>query len=73
MMKFKKTLIIFLLSTMSVVAWAQPPQPPAPASQPPDPQGDPDAVPITGIEYLILAGSAYGIYRVRKNKKFEKE
>jgi hypothetical protein len=30
------------------------------SAQPGDPGGDPDAVPITGIELLIGAGAAFG-------------
>ncbi len=38
------------------------------AAQPvPPPQ--PDVVPITGIEYLLLGGGAYGIYRFQKKRK----
>ncbi|MDH4093035.1 MAG: hypothetical protein OEV74_21775 [Cyclobacteriaceae bacterium] len=28
----------------------------------------PDAVPITGIEYLLIGGGAYGISRLLKNR-----
>jgi hypothetical protein len=38
------------------------------ASQPQDPQSDPD-VPITGIEYLLLGGGAYGVSRLLKRRK----
>ncbi len=38
-------------------------------AQPGNPGGDPD-VPITGIEYLIALGGAYGIRKlVKSNKK----
>lgn len=42
-------------------------------AQPPDPQTDPDdnVVPITGIEYLLLAGGAMGGYKLFKKKKAE--
>jgi len=29
---------------------------------------NPDAVPITGIEYLLIGGGAYGISRLLKNR-----
>ena len=41
-------------------------------AQPPDPEaGDPDdnVVPITGIEYLLIAGGAMGGYKLFKKKK----
>ena len=72
-MVFKRIVIVTafcLLNTLLCIA--QPP--PGPGGQPQNPQGDPDnPVPITGIEYLILAGSAYGVYRYsnRKNKPTE--
>jgi hypothetical protein len=57
---------IFLLSikfvlVTSVLAFAQPP---TPALPPPDP----DRVPITGIEYLLVGGAAYGVYRFSKKR-----
>ena len=71
-MVFKRLVIVVAFCILNTFAHAQPP--PAPATQPQNPQGDPDnPVPITGIEYLILAGSAYGVYRYsnRKNKPTE--
>lgn len=41
-------------------------------AQPGDPGGDPDAdnpVPITGIEYLIAAGAAFGAKKIYDKKK----
>lgn len=38
-------------------------------AQPADPQGNPDIVPITGLEYLLIGGGAYGIYRLRKRNQ----
>jgi hypothetical protein len=38
-------------------------------AQPNDPQTDPDAVPITGIEYLLIGGGAYGVSRLLKHRR----
>lgn len=38
-------------------------------AQPQDPQQDPDAVPITGLEYLLIGGGAYGVSRLLKNRR----
>lgn len=38
-------------------------------AQPNDPTGNPDIVPITGLEYLLIGGGAYGIYRLRKRNQ----
>lgn len=43
-------------------------------AQPPDPElGDPDdnVVPITGLEYLLLAGGAMGGYKLFKKRQAE--
>jgi hypothetical protein len=37
-------------------------------AQPNNPPQVPDRVPITGIEYLLLAGGAYGVHRFSKRK-----
>jgi hypothetical protein len=37
-------------------------------AQPNNPPQNPDPVPITGIEYLLLAGGAYGVHRFSKRK-----
>ena len=55
-MKTRALICLFLL--LSVVIWAQPG----------DPGGDPD-VPLTGIEWLMLAGGALGIKRFLSRKK----
>ena len=60
-MIFKRTLAIILFCLVAHVGWSQPSLP--------DPQGDPDAVPLMGIEYLIFAGGAYGVHRFSKRKK----
>lgn len=49
---------IYLVLLSSVLAIAQPGPPPP----------DPEVVPITGLEYLLLGGGAYGIYRLSKKK-----
>lgn len=38
-------------------------------AQPGNPEEDPDAVPITGLEYLLVVGGAYGVSRILKNRK----
>jgi hypothetical protein len=66
-MVFKRILIIVFFTVVMSSSWGQPP--PAPASQPQNPQTDPDnPVPITGLEYLALAGAAYGVHRITKKK-----
>lgn len=55
-MKTRALICLFLL--LSVVVWAQPG----------DPGGDPD-VPLTGIEWLLLAGGALGVKRFFSRKK----
>lgn len=55
-MKTRALICLFLL--LSVVVWAQPG----------DPGGDPD-VPLTGVEWLLLAGGALGIKRFLSRKK----
>jgi hypothetical protein len=59
---FRNCVFITLLSGTAAIA------------QPPDPQlGDPDdnVVPITGLEYLLIAGGAMGGYKLFKKKKAE--
>lgn len=41
--------------------------------QPNLPPPDPDRVPITGIEYLLVGGAAYGVYRFSKKKNKNNE
>lgn len=55
-MKTRALICFFLL--LSVGVWAQPG----------DPGGDPD-VPLTGVEWLLLAGGALGIKRFLSRKK----
>jgi len=58
-----KALVLIVL-TMLLVSFNGNAQP---AGQP----QNPPAVPITGIEYLLIGGGAYGIYRLikKRNKK----
>ena len=53
---FLLSILLILLTSLFVVAQPGPPPP------------DPDIVPITGIEYLLLGGGAYGVYRFSKKK-----
>ena len=46
--------VLFALGTLVVSA------------QPQDPDGDPDAVPITGLEILLISGGAYGISQLSR-------
>lgn len=38
-------------------------------AQPTNPADDPDRVPITGLEYLLIGGGAYGVSRIIRGKK----
>lgn len=38
-------------------------------SQPNNPATNPDAVPITGLEYLLIGGGVYGVSRFIKKRK----
>lgn len=62
-MSLKQIALVIVFSGMTFVGWSQP--------NPQNPDGDPDAVPITGIEYLLIGGAAYGVSRLLKsgNKK----
>jgi hypothetical protein len=50
------SITLLLLTTIFVMA------------QPNDPPQVPDRVPITGIEYLLIAGGAYGVHRFSKKR-----
>ncbi len=54
--------LVFL--TLFTIAWCANAQP-----GPGNPGEDPDAVPITGLEYLLIGGGAYGVSRILKNRK----
>ena len=51
------------LAFLSLASWYAQAQPANP------PKGDPDAVPITGLEYLLISGGVYGASRLMKRKK----
>ena len=53
-------LTLFLCFGLTIFGLCQP--------QPQDPQSDPD-VPITGLEYLLIGGGAYGVSRLLKLRK----
>lgn len=53
---FVLTIILLLLTSVFIIAQPVPPDQPEP-------------VPITGIEYLLIGGGAYGIYRFQKKRK----
>ena len=65
MMVLKKLSLTILLLSIVLIAKAQP--------QPPDPNQDPDAVPITGLEYLLVTGGVYGVSRLLKKGKGKEE
>lgn len=56
----RRLVLLTILSLASLYVQAQPAT---------DPEGDPDAVPITGLEYLLIGGGVYGVSRlIRRNK-----
>ena len=57
-------LLIMLGACFQVSLHAQPAEPP---------QNPPAPVPITGVEYLILGGGIYGIYRFAKKRNKNNE
>jgi hypothetical protein len=62
----KTRALIYVFLCLSNLLFAQPTN-----SPPGDPGGDPDEVPISGIEWLILAGGGLGVKRfldIRKKK-----
>jgi hypothetical protein len=62
----QKTLYItFICLSSIVVAYAQP--------QPQNPSDDPDAVPITGLEYLLIGGGVYGVSRLLNKRKHKND
>ncbi len=58
-MRSKQLFLTFVFSIMSLLV----------RSQPGDPGGNPDRVPITGLEYLLIGGGVYGVSRLLKNRK----
>ena len=51
------------MACIQVTLYAQPAEPP---------QNPPAPVPITGIEYLLLGGGIYGMYKFAKKRNTEK-
>lgn len=58
-MSVKYIALSLVLSAISIVG----------NSQPENPGDNPDAVPITGLEYLLIGGSVYGVSKFLKNRK----
>lgn len=56
----RRLVLLSILSLASLYVQAQPAK---------NPEDDPDAVPITGLEYLLIGGGAYGVSRLIKRKK----
>ncbi|MCD9019762.1 hypothetical protein [Parachryseolinea silvisoli] len=56
--------VVFMLIANRAIVYAQPTNPPG---------GDPDKVPITGIEYLLISGGLLGGYKLLKRKKAKEE
>ncbi|MEJ1238224.1 hypothetical protein WBG78_08855 [Chryseolinea sp. T2] len=58
------------MAILTLITWvAQAQIGPGNPGNPGDPAGDPDAVPITGLEYLLIGGGAYGVSRLMRRKK----
>jgi hypothetical protein len=60
--------LAIVLATLAGSGYSQP-------NPPQNPQNNPDAVPISGIEYLLLTGILYGVYRltIRRNTLSDKK
>ena len=56
--------LAFLTCFLLTSWWIQ-----AQPTPPPNPEGDPDVVPITGLEYLLIGGGVYGASRLMRRKK----
>jgi hypothetical protein len=54
--------VIFTLITICVLASAA-------FAQPENPEGDPDAVPMTGLGILLGAGALFGVKKLMKKTK----
>ena len=54
--------LTIVLATIAGRGYCQP-------TPPPNPQRNPDTVPIAGIEYLLAAGALYGAYRLQYGRK----
>lgn len=53
--------LAFLICFLLISCWVE--------AQPIPPEGDPDAVPITGLEYLLIGGGVYGVSRLMRRNK----
>ena len=60
-MTFQKFSILFSLILVLIADVA--------LAQPANPASDPDVVPITGLEYLLIAGGALGGYKLFKGRQ----
>jgi len=60
-MRLKQLLLVIAFSFVAIIGLAQP--------NPQNPNQDPDIVPITGLEYLLLGGGLYGVSKFLKNRK----
>jgi len=58
-MVLRKIALIIIFSGVVKIGSSQPENPPS---------GDPDTVPIAGIEYLLMGGAAYGVFEVLRNR-----
>ena len=56
------------LVTLSLISWCVQAQV-GPGNPGNPPEGDPDVVPITGLEYLLIGGGVYGASRLLRRKK----
>lgn len=56
----RRLVFLVLFSSVSWHLHAQPAK---------NPEEDPDQVPITGLEYLLIGGGAYGVSRIIRGKK----
>ena len=56
----------FIFFCLSISFWTTPLTSPA---QPGDPRGDPDKVPISGVEVLIGVGALVGVRKIRDLQK----
>ncbi|MEM9858096.1 MAG: hypothetical protein AAF843_12095 [Bacteroidota bacterium] len=57
-MKYYKQIFLIILFFHSLAGFSQPNNP-----------GDPTDIPLSGIEYLLIAGAALGISRIQKRKR----
>ena len=66
----KKGLLLLMFSVSCLLLSAQVPEVTPDDEPPPNPQGDPDlAVPITGLEWLLVGGCALGLKKIADSRK----